>query len=171
MNALHAPAALYELRGQPIQQFRMCRPLAHDSEVTRSRDDPASEMVLPNPVRHHAGRQRIGGIRQPAAQGGPPAGCCQRRDRLDSGWLRIEYRREAGLDLFQWIRVEATTENVGWRGFGANVDDPDAPGNLGRLEVLQLREGRVELVEARSVFDAQFPHDAPEGGIEIGFGA
>ncbi len=59
VHRLHAPAALDELERQPVEQLRMRRRLAHLAEVARRADDAFAEMMLPDPVHHHARGQRI----------------------------------------------------------------------------------------------------------------
>ena len=65
--------------GEIIEQFGMRRRLAELAEIAGVRDDPLAEVVLPDAVDHHAGRQRILGPRQPLGQLQPPAAF---RDRL-----------------------------------------------------------------------------------------
>ena len=59
MHVLERPTASDEFAGQPIEQFGMRRPAAVVSEVGGRFDDAAAEMVVPQAVDHHAGRQRV----------------------------------------------------------------------------------------------------------------
>ncbi len=73
---------------EPVEQLGMARRFAAEPEVGRRRDDSPAEVVLPDPVDHHAGRQRIVGSRQPVRQLEPAA-----RVRRNRGWrLTVEER-------------------------------------------------------------------------------
>ena len=87
MQALDRPAAGDEFRRQPVEQLGVAGRLASDAEVGRRRHDSPAEMVLPDPVGHHPGRQRVIRMRQPigelestaccgpdGARGSPPPG-------------------------------------------------------------------------------------------------
>ena len=66
-------------RGQIIEQFGMRRRLAADAEVVGRLHQPAAEVILPDAIDHHAGRQRIVGAREPLGQFQPAAPFCIRR--------------------------------------------------------------------------------------------
>ena len=53
MNRLHPKAALDELIGEIIQQFRMRRPHAHTAVIIRSADDTRPEVAKPYPINKH----------------------------------------------------------------------------------------------------------------------
>ena len=72
VHRLHRPSRLDKPAGQPIEQLRMQRPLAHAPEVVRRRHQPFAEMMLPDPVHHHARHQRIRPARQRINQRQPP---------------------------------------------------------------------------------------------------
>ena len=55
-------------RGEPVEQLGMARRFASDAEVRGRRDDPPAEMVLPDAIGHHPGRQRMVGPRDPLGQ-------------------------------------------------------------------------------------------------------
>ena len=57
MHRLDRPAAGDESGGEPVEQLGMGRRLAAEPEIGRRGDDPPAEVVLPDPVDHHAGRQ------------------------------------------------------------------------------------------------------------------
>ena len=57
MERLEPPAPRHELMGEPLEQFRMRRPLAADAEVADGADQAFAEVVLPDPIDHHAGEQ------------------------------------------------------------------------------------------------------------------
>ena len=46
-------------RGQVVEQLGVARHLAEAAEVVGRRDEPAAEEVMPDPVRHHPGRERV----------------------------------------------------------------------------------------------------------------
>ena len=50
---------LGQFAGQPVEQFRMRRPFAAEAEIARRGDDALAEMVLPEAIDHHAGRERM----------------------------------------------------------------------------------------------------------------
>ncbi len=52
MHLFDAPPTPHELQGQPVEQFWMCRSLAHLSEVVQTTDDAAAEMSAPDAVYH-----------------------------------------------------------------------------------------------------------------------
>ena len=55
MDRLDRPAAGDEPGGEPVEQLGMSRRLAAEPEIGRRGDDPPAEVVLPDPVDHHAG--------------------------------------------------------------------------------------------------------------------
>ena len=59
MDGLHAPSAFDKSQGQPVQQFRVTRRLGAQTEIARRLHEPPAEMMLPNPIHHHARGQRI----------------------------------------------------------------------------------------------------------------
>ena len=58
-HVLHVPAALAELDGEPVEQFRMRRPLALRAEVVDLRAEAGAEELLPEAV--HERRARSAG--------------------------------------------------------------------------------------------------------------
>ena len=56
-----------------IEQRRMSWPLSTFAEIIGSADQALAEMMLPDPVDHDAGGQRIVGARQPVGQLQPAA--------------------------------------------------------------------------------------------------
>ena len=91
MHRLDVPAGADELGRQPVEQLGVRRRLALDAEVLGRLDQARAEMVLPDPVDGHAGRQRVVGTSQPARQ----AEAVARR----AGGQRRQARRDARLDL------------------------------------------------------------------------
>ena len=70
MHRLHRPAARDELAGKPVEQLRVRRGVALKAEIIRGADNPAAEVVLPQPVGHHAGSERVVGRGDPIGQHG-----------------------------------------------------------------------------------------------------
>ena len=73
VHGLDRPARLHEPAGQPVEQLGMGRRLALAAEVAGRADDPLAEVVLPDPVDHHAGGHRVVGPGDPARQLQPAA--------------------------------------------------------------------------------------------------
>jgi hypothetical protein len=74
--------------------------LAHDTEVAGRADDPASKVIMPDAIHHHARGQRILGIGEPTRQRGATSGRLDALERRHRRGLRIEDRQESRLDLF-----------------------------------------------------------------------
>ena len=68
MELLQAPLPGHQFTRQPIQQFRMGRRQPVHSEIVGRRSECLTEMPLPDPVRHHAGGERILRGDQPSGQ-------------------------------------------------------------------------------------------------------
>ena len=65
VQLLNGPAVFDEAGGQVVEQFRMGRGGAANAEIRGGRDDAFPEMVMPDPVDHDPGGQRVSGIGQP----------------------------------------------------------------------------------------------------------
>ena len=61
-------------RRQPVEQFGMAGGLAQPAEIAGSANQAASEVILPDPVDDHPGRERVVGPAEPAGQRQPAAG-------------------------------------------------------------------------------------------------
>src|SRR5438270_11159401 len=72
MHLFNRPALLHETAGQVIEQLRMSRRVTKLAEVTWSVDNASAKMMLPNPVDHHPGRQRVVGSSDGLGQFQPP---------------------------------------------------------------------------------------------------
>ena len=68
VHRLDRPARIHESRGEMVEQLGMRRPFPARAEVVGSADQALAEVVLPDPVDHDAGRQRMIGTRQPVGQ-------------------------------------------------------------------------------------------------------
>ena len=74
VHRLHRPALFHKTRREKIQQLGMRRHLPACAEIIRRRHEPASEMLLPDSVRHHTGGEGICRIDDPLRQLQTPAG-------------------------------------------------------------------------------------------------
>ena len=59
MHRLDRPSAFDKSRRQVIEQFRIRRTIAHLAEVAGRAHDARAEVMLPDPIHHHARGQRI----------------------------------------------------------------------------------------------------------------
>ena len=57
MERLEPPAPRHELVGEPLQELRMRGPLPADAEVADRAHQALPEVVLPDPIDHHAGQE------------------------------------------------------------------------------------------------------------------
>ena len=74
VDRLEPPAVADQLAGQPVEQLGMRRRLPLLAEVARRGDDPAAEVVLPEPVDDHPGQQVARApvdVGEPVGQGRP----------------------------------------------------------------------------------------------------
>src|SRR5947209_294592 len=65
VNRLRGPPRLDEPSGQVVEQLGVRRPLAALAKIVRGADQTLAEVVLPDPVHHHARRQRVLRASQP----------------------------------------------------------------------------------------------------------
>ena len=102
----------HEFGCQPIEQFRMGRLPTVEAKVIGSVDQSLSEMVLPDPIHHHAGGQRITGIGNPIgkAESAFPLGRIGGKTQL--GREGTNRRESAGGDL-----------RPGFFDFASQIDD------------------------------------------------
>ena len=82
MHGFHGPAAVHEHPGQVVEEFRVTWRLAELAEVAGRPDDAFAEVLLPQAIDHHAGRQRI------VAAGNPPGKLHASAPSRD-GWLPV----------------------------------------------------------------------------------
>ena len=74
VHRFHAPAAIHELYGQPIEQRGIGRRGAADAKIENRRHQRLAKMPHPHLVHRHARRERIVPLCNPAGQRQPPAG-------------------------------------------------------------------------------------------------
>ena len=65
MHRLDRPSRFDEPGGEPVEQGRVCRPLAALAEVVGRANETLAEVVLPDPIDHDARGERVVGPRQP----------------------------------------------------------------------------------------------------------
>ena len=84
VHRLLIPALRHELGGEPIQQLGVRGRFAQAAEVAAIGRQAASEVLLPEAIHREAGREGVGGFRQPTRQRGSSAGgpSVGRRDDL-----------------------------------------------------------------------------------------
>ena len=82
VHLLDAPPAPDELPGQPVQQLPVDRSPAVLAQVAGGGHQAAAEVVLPDPIHHHPGRQGVVGAGDPFGQ--QPAGASSRRTNIQA---------------------------------------------------------------------------------------
>src|SRR2546423_1442928 len=110
LHSLHVPAAADELRGQPVEQFRMAGRFALGAKVFGGLDDSGPEILLPILVDHHARGERIRRIENPFCEAQPVLRQILRHWRKERGNTRR--------DLLTSIVVltAAKHESIAWLG-------------------------------------------------------
>ena len=68
VQTLYVPTGLHELRGEPVEQLRMCRYRSAQAEVLRRVHKTGSKEQLPEPIHGNAGGQRVARTNQPLRQ-------------------------------------------------------------------------------------------------------
>ena len=115
VEALHIPAAVAEIHRQPVEQFRMARPRAHDAEILGRLHDPGAEYFLPHAIDGDPRGQRIGRAHRPLRQAEPV-------ERRAGGQRRQEMRHRRPNPLGARV-VDAASQHVGIRKSGRFLAD------------------------------------------------
>ena len=68
VQVLERPAAFHKFRRKPVEQFRMRRLVAPESEIARRSDEALAEMVMPEAIHEDARRERIVAMGDPLGQ-------------------------------------------------------------------------------------------------------
>ena len=137
VDRLEPPAALDERRRQPVEQLGMAGAVALGAEVVDRLDQPRAEVVLPEPVDDHPGRQRMRRARPASAASrvrgsATSAGSSGR----SSGTRTLGGRGPTGSPLFSqtprfrtWIGVRCAEVVPGGRDRGRRrrASDPPVP--------------------------------------------
>jgi hypothetical protein len=114
VHGLHAPTAPDEFAGQPVEQLGVGGRRPRFAEIAGRLDERLAEVMLPQPVHHHPGGQRMIGPHQPSGEGQPAS----RRPGVGPRLLNVEgrlpvcqHRRHAGTDkLARRERVAAAID-------------------------------------------------------------
>src|SRR5262249_27971714 len=109
-------------------------------EVAWAADNPLSEVIVPDAVRHHPRGERIRGVCQPVGESRAPAAGVQsfRSDNLRRSG--IENRQEAWLNLIQRRIPHTLREYVSGRRLSSLVHHDFGHGRLLRLNRIELSE-------------------------------
>src|SRR5688572_9092564 len=99
----------------------MSRFLPHTAEIARSCHNAHAEMMMPEPVNHYPGGQRIRWIGQPLGEGRSSSGRSQARPRRDPRRLWIEDRQESRLYFLERTGVIAYRKHMCRRSFRPQV--------------------------------------------------
>ena len=133
---------------QPVEQFGMRGPLAHDAEIARRADDALAEVIMPDAIHHHA--RGAADSRDRSASWPAPCGGRWIRRRAGGTILAgagIENREEARLHFFLRRVVDADRRGRAWparcgRGRSCPMPSGRSPG-LMASNLRQLRFQRV----------------------------
>src|SRR5450755_626086 len=108
---LDVPSTVTEFHGEPVEQFGVSGPLAHDAKVFRGFDDTGPKEFVPHAVDGYARGVRVCGADTPLRQGEPVV-------RL-AGLQWGQKVRSIGLYAFGASSVNAARQHVrvGERGF------------------------------------------------------
>ena len=130
---------------QPVEQFGMRRPLAHDAEIAGRADDALAEMVVPDAVHHHA----RGSADSPDRSAIWPAPCGGRWIPHPAGGTifagaGIEQRQEAGLHFFLRTRRRRRPPGCAWPArCGRGRPCPMPSGSSAGIDVVELAPARL----------------------------
>src|SRR5436305_13479491 len=95
MELLERSAAVLEVQCKPIEQFVVARPPSHFAEIVRSFDNPAAEVIMPNPIHDGAPGQWILWIGDPARQSGTAFAFILRMFNGEARWQIADERERA----------------------------------------------------------------------------
>ena len=126
VHGLDAPSSLDELGGQPVQQFGMGRGGPQLAEVAGRGHQAPAEVMLPDAVHHHPGRQGMIGLSQPPGQGQTPSAAPFGLGDAVGSSLRLKRRRDPGIDEIAGAGMLPPNQQVVRRGFPRHVEQgPD----------------------------------------------
>ncbi len=144
VDRLHAPAAIHQLGGQPVQQRGVARRLAVAAEVVHRRHDRPAEVPAPDVVDRHPRRERVGLVGDPAGEGQPTARAGRRIGRPG----REPYRRcssargAASRRMMSTLRASASALSASARFAGAALRQACRASTSART---RLRDGQFAL--------------------------
>src|SRR5439155_16024065 len=99
LHVFHIPAGPDEFGRQPLEQFRVRRPLALNAEVFHRLGQADAETLLPETIDGHARGERVRRIDEPLRQAQAVFGCLDRPGRQDG--------RDARFDLLALLVILA----------------------------------------------------------------
>ena len=177
VEGLEPPSPAHQFPSQPVEELRVARPATVEAEIARCRHEPTAEVILPDPVGDHAGREGIGRSGDPGCEPPPPLRFgglwYEPQIGVDSGDGREPGRRHdrtGGRDA-------PTEEERRWRWLDTDADIRHFRGGGGRLglllEFIDPRRGPgvaaplgiVEAGEDLLLRDGEAP--GPEGGDHL----
>ena len=120
MQFLERPTVLNKRRRQPVEQFRVRRPLARAAKVIRVTGNRLAEVPLPYAIHHHARRQRVVPAGNPLRQLGATSALIRRhRGALFGAGEQAQHarahRRLRRLDRAALQNMDAIIRAVGHR--------------------------------------------------------
>ena len=122
-HVLHVPAALDELRREPVQQFRVRGPFTLRADVAGSFHETGAKELLPEAIHGHARRERMFGADEPPCEieaiGGRTAGGQRRQHMRHAGRHRVAalivlaaFENESAPGLFHFLGNHGGDERV-----------------------------------------------------------
>ena len=127
MKSLSTPSTVHELDGEPIEKLGMCRCDTWLAEVFGGGDDSSAKVILPNTIDHHAGGERMVGLRQPFRKCQPSARCggiLERRRDMERLAGCFENRRYVGHHSTAAVVPLASPQQIKWVGHCSHVCQP-----------------------------------------------
>ena len=119
MDLLERPARVNQTVCEPIEKLWVSRSVPHSAKIVGSSDEPAAEMVLPDPVDDHSCGQRVCGIGdrasqfEPATSGGEQRPVGSGKDLEETSrryWARFA---EVATQGDSHVRVASVLDRVG----------------------------------------------------------
>ena len=111
VDLLDAPPALHELPGQPVDQVLMSRPAAIGAKIAGGGHQSVAEVVLPDAVDHHPGRQGVFPTGNPLGQ--QLTAAAHQAVHVDRVGVSGDGAQETGLDLIGPQSPVAPGQDVG----------------------------------------------------------
>jgi hypothetical protein len=135
-EALHIPAALHEIDGEPVEQLGMRGALALQAEIIRRAHQTGTEEHLPHMIHEHAGRERVLLRRDPLRE----ADAVLR----ESFWPGRDGRRHAARHHIAFFVPNASQEHMRVPRLLALGEHHDVQLACGGLHLLELRVRTIE---------------------------
>ena len=156
VHRLEAPAGLDEASGQVVEEFRVRRAFAEHPEVAGGIDDPAAEVMQPDPVHERPAHERVLTGGQPIGVGETSAGRRQLRVVDRDGGVAEDGELAGGDGLARLGVVAAVVEFALRRRVHRLDEHAEASfGRLGRAQGGRLGALGEDLVVGRLVVEIQ----------------